>query len=108
MGVAPPRQGRIRFARRRDRGARPHEIARRGIAWVPEERRVLPNLTVHENLRLAMLGAGARDGADTLMDEVFEFFPRLQRAARLSRPLPLRRRAADARHRPRRSSRGRS
>src|SRR3546814_10904087 len=37
-----------------------HEIVRRGIGWVPEERRVLPNLTVLENLRLGMMAtAGA-------------------------------------------------
>jgi branched-chain amino acid transport system ATP-binding protein len=54
-----------------------HEIARRGIAWVPEERRVLANLTVLENLRLGMLGGGVRDGAG-LVDEVLDYFPRLR------------------------------
>jgi branched-chain amino acid transport system ATP-binding protein len=77
MGIAPPRRGHVRF--RGDDVTRlgAHEIARRGIAWVPEERRVLPNLTVLENLRLGMLGGGVRDGAG-LIDEVFEFFPRLR------------------------------
>jgi branched-chain amino acid transport system ATP-binding protein len=77
MGIAPPRRGRVRF--RGDDVTRlgAHEIARRGIAWVPEERRVLPNLTVLENLRLGMLGGGVRDGAG-LVDEVLEYFPRLR------------------------------
>src|SRR6185436_9856361 len=59
-------------------GLQPHEVARRGIAWVPEERRVLPNLTVSDNLRLAMLGAGVKDEDGALVAEVFEFFPRLK------------------------------
>jgi branched-chain amino acid transport system ATP-binding protein len=81
MGVARPSQGRIRFGNHEIAGLAPHEIARRGIAWVPEERRILPNLTVRDNLRLAMLGAGVRDDQDTLVAEVFEFFPRLKERA---------------------------
>ncbi len=81
MGVARPSQGRIRFDHDEIAGLGPHEIARRGIAWVPEERRILPNLTVRDNLRLAMLGAGVRDDQDTLVAEVFEFFPRLKERA---------------------------
>ena len=77
MGIAPPRRGRGRF--RGDDVTRlgPHEIARRGIAWVPEERRVLPDLSVLENLKLGMLGGGVRDGAG-LVDEVLAHFPRLR------------------------------
>jgi len=77
MGVVRPRGGRVRFAGEDVAGLAPHEIARRGIAWVPEERRVLPNLTVLENLRLGLLG-GARGNDDGGLDEVFEFFPRLR------------------------------
>ncbi len=77
MGVVRPRGGRVRFAGEDVAGLAPHEIARRGIAWVPEERRVLPNLTVLENLRLGLLG-GARGNGDGGLDEVFEFFPRLR------------------------------
>ena len=77
MGIARPRRGRVRLFGEDITGLGPHAIARRGIAYVPEERRVLPNLTVLENLRLGMLGAGVRDGAP-LLDEVFGFFPRLR------------------------------
>src|SRR5438046_9969212 len=59
MGVVRPRGGRVRFAGEDVAGLDPHEIARRGLAWVPEERRVLPNLTVLENLRRGLPG-GAR------------------------------------------------
>jgi branched-chain amino acid transport system ATP-binding protein len=78
MGVARPTRGHIRFGGNDIAGLEPHEVARRGIAWVPEERRVLPNLTVADNLRLAMLGAGVKDEDGALLAEVFEFFPRLK------------------------------
>jgi len=79
MGIARPSRGRIRLRgddlTRRDT----HQIVRSGIAWIPEERRVLPNLTVRENLRLAVLGAGApRDQAAPRMAEVLRYFPRLE------------------------------
>jgi branched-chain amino acid transport system ATP-binding protein len=96
MNIVPPRRGQVRLRGENILGLPTHEIVRRGIAWVPEERRVLPNLTVLENLRLGLLGAdktGRRErrgraittstrerGAPTIsrIDEVFEFFPRLQ------------------------------
>jgi branched-chain amino acid transport system ATP-binding protein len=81
MGIVPPRRGQVRL-REKDIGGLPtHEIVRQGIAWVPEERRVLPNLTVLENLRLGLLGAGksgSRVRPQARIAEVFEFFPRLQ------------------------------
>ena len=78
MGIARPRQGRVIL--RGDDVTRlgTHEIARRGIAWIPEERRVLPNLTVLENLRLGMLGTRGHNGGSDLLDEVFAYFPRLR------------------------------
>jgi branched-chain amino acid transport system ATP-binding protein len=77
MGVVRPHAGRIRFRGEDITGVAPHAVARRGIAWVPEERRILPNLTVLENLRLGILGAGANGGTAAL-DEVFHHFPRLR------------------------------
>jgi branched-chain amino acid transport system ATP-binding protein len=77
MGVVRPHAGRIRFRGEDITGVAPHAVARRGIAWVPEERRILPNLTVLENLRLGMLGAGT-NGRTAALDEVFHHFPRLR------------------------------
>jgi branched-chain amino acid transport system ATP-binding protein len=77
MGIARPRRGTVRFGGADLTGLETHEIVRRGIAWVPEERRVLPNLTVLDNLRLGILGSGVKDGADRL-EEAFELFPRLR------------------------------
>jgi branched-chain amino acid transport system ATP-binding protein len=80
MGITPARRGHVRFAGADITRLPTHSIAHRGIAWVPEERRVLPNLSVLENLRLGMLGGGVRDGA-ALLDEVFDYFPRLRERA---------------------------
>jgi branched-chain amino acid transport system ATP-binding protein len=78
MGIARPRQGRVRLRGDDVTALGIHEIARRGIAWIPEERRVLPNLTVLENLRLGMLGAKGENSDQDVLDEVFEYFPRLR------------------------------
>ena len=78
MGIARPRQGRVRLRGDDVTALGTHEIARRGIAWIPEERRVLPNLTVLENLRLGMLGGSQTNGGQDVLDEVFEYFPRLR------------------------------
>ena len=87
MGINPARRGHVHFSGADITRLPTHTIAHRGIAWVPEERRVLPNLSVLENLRLGMLGGGVRDGA-ALLDEVFDYFPRLrERAAQKGRLL---------------------
>ncbi len=79
MGIARAARGRIHLRGEDLTRLDTHQIVRRGIAWIPEERRVLPNLTVRENLRLAVLGAGgSRDEATPRMAEVFRFFPRLE------------------------------
>jgi branched-chain amino acid transport system ATP-binding protein len=76
MSIARPSRGRV-MLRGADITRLPtHEVARRGIAWVPEERRILPNLTVLENLRLGMLRRSG--GAAAALDEVFDYFPRLR------------------------------
>jgi len=77
MGIAPPTRGRIILKGDDITRRQPHEVSRRGIAWIPEERRILPNLTVLDNLRLGLLGA-RRAESDGAFDEVFDFFPRLR------------------------------
>jgi branched-chain amino acid transport system ATP-binding protein len=77
MGIARPARGRVTL-RGADLTRLPtHEIVRCGIAWVPEERRILPNLTVLENLRLGMLGRPGGAAPDAV-DEVLDDFPRLR------------------------------
>ena len=80
MGLVPPRGGRITFDGRELTRLPTHEVARAGIAYVPEERRILPNLSVAENLRLGILGAGRGAQADNgaAVEEVLTYFPRLR------------------------------
>jgi branched-chain amino acid transport system ATP-binding protein len=77
MGIARPRRGAIRMDGQDLTNLPTHGIAQRGIAWVPEERRVLPNLTVRDNLRLGYLGGKVADSGP-LLEEVFTYFPRLR------------------------------
>ena len=77
MGIARPKLGRIALGGEDITQLPTHEIVRRGIAWVPEERRVLPNLTVLENLRLGMMAA-PRGDASARIEEAFAIFPRLR------------------------------
>jgi branched-chain amino acid transport system ATP-binding protein len=80
MGVTPARRGRITFQGEDITRTPTHQIARAGIALVPDDRRIFPNLTVAENLRMGMLKDQRRDGreAEALLRQVFTHFPRLQ------------------------------
>ncbi|ROO27368.1 ABC transporter [Salinisphaera orenii MK-B5] len=79
MGVVTPTRGQVRFDGQDVAGRPPFEIARRGMQLVPEERRIIGTLSVHENLKLAALSAG-RDAWS--FERVYEFFPRLQERRR--------------------------
>jgi branched-chain amino acid transport system ATP-binding protein len=80
MGLVPARGGTISFDGRELTKLPTHEVARAGIAYVPEERRILPNLSVAENLRLGMLSAprAARGDNSAVIEEVLTYFPRLR------------------------------
>src|SRR2546422_1449433 len=62
MGIARPRRGHVRLRGEDVTALETHEIARRGIAWIPEERRGLPKLTVLEKLRVRGPRASAGEG----------------------------------------------
>ncbi|MBM4272861.1 MAG: ABC transporter ATP-binding protein [Deltaproteobacteria bacterium] len=87
-GQAAIQEGRILFAGREIQGLPPHEIIRRGLAVVPEGRRIFANLTVAENLLMGAYWRREKDAARD-MKEIFKTFPRLaerrgQRAGTLS------------------------
>ncbi len=77
-GVLPPQHGRVRFEGEDIRGLPPHEIVKRGIAWVPEERRIFPTLTVYENLKMSRLVVDGGKHLDPFLERVFALFPRLK------------------------------
>jgi branched-chain amino acid transport system ATP-binding protein len=74
MGLLSPRTGAIRLKGSSVVGRRPEEIARSGIALVPEGRRVFGAFTVEENLRLG-LAARAGNGGSAVLEEVYALFP---------------------------------
>ena len=77
LGHVPQREGRVTLFGRNVSRARPHEIARCGVAYVPEGRGVFPNLSVRENL--VMASRKGRDGrSDWSYERVLQTFPRLR------------------------------
>jgi branched-chain amino acid transport system ATP-binding protein len=78
MGDVPPK-GSIRFRETEIAGRKPHEIARLGLGYVPENRDIFPGLTVRENL---ILGLKPRQkGGRWSIDELFALFPALGQRA---------------------------
>ena len=79
MGLVRPSEGSIRFRGQELIGKQPYEIARLGVGYVPEDRRIFRSLTVHENLLMGVKDAkgGAKDGSWTV-ERVYEKFPKLK------------------------------
>ena len=74
LGLTPARRGRIRFANFEITDWPTHQIARSGISWVPDDRRVFPTLTVDRNLSIAVKTTGYRSWTHK---EVCDIFPAL-------------------------------
>ncbi len=89
MGLVAPSGGRVAFKGTSIGGWPAHRIARLGLGYVPEERRIFPTITVQENLLMGRKRASRGDDADWTLERVYVFFPRLrerqrQRAGSLS------------------------
>ena len=74
MGVAPA-TGEVRLGGVSLRGRRPEDVARDGVALVPEGRRIFAELTVEENLRLGLAARRARGDVAAVLRSVYELFP---------------------------------
>ncbi|MCS7006304.1 MAG: ABC transporter ATP-binding protein [Thermoleophilia bacterium] len=73
MGFTPPAStGSVRFRGQEIHGLPSHRIARAGIGYVPQGRRLFPSLTVHEHLKIASRGDG-----EWTIERVYDLFPRL-------------------------------
>jgi branched-chain amino acid transport system ATP-binding protein len=75
MGSAPVAAGDIRLDGASLLGRRPEDVARSGIALVPEGRRIFGELSVEENLRLGLAGRRSQAGAAAAVERAYELFP---------------------------------
>src|SRR6202047_1315503 len=76
MGLVQPSQGAVRLNGHAITGLPPHRLARLGIGYVPEDRRIFRLLTVMENLRTGLDRRGVtEEKRQALLDKVFAFFP---------------------------------
>jgi branched-chain amino acid transport system ATP-binding protein len=76
LQLVRPRAGRVRIAGRDMTGAKPHQVALAGVAYVPEGRGIFPNLSVRENLLMAAR-TGVNGRRDWTYERVLGAFPRL-------------------------------
>jgi branched-chain amino acid transport system ATP-binding protein len=76
-GAERARSGTVTFDDQRIDGMAQHLITARGIAYVPENRRLFPSLTVHDNLRLGSYLYRGQANRDEPLALVFQLFPRL-------------------------------
>jgi branched-chain amino acid transport system ATP-binding protein len=75
MSLAPVSAGRISFNGVNLVGRAPYEIARLGIGYVPDERLIFPDLTVRENLEIAVKKGAAGAPAQWTVERIYELFP---------------------------------
>jgi branched-chain amino acid transport system ATP-binding protein len=76
MGLVRPSQGTVRFDGISINGVPPHKLARLGIGYVPEDRRIFRLLTVMENLRTGLDRDGmTEDRRAALLEKAFTYFP---------------------------------
>jgi branched-chain amino acid transport system ATP-binding protein len=79
LGITPVRSGKVFFQGEDISKLPTHLIIQRGISYVPEERRIIPGLTVRENLKLALLKSGNRHRENEMIERVSQYFPVLQK-----------------------------
>jgi branched-chain amino acid transport system ATP-binding protein len=82
MGAVRPTGGDVRLNGASVIGRRPEDVARRGVALVPEGRRIFAELTVEENLVLGLAGRRRREGVMEDMSDVYDLFPVVEEARR--------------------------
>jgi branched-chain amino acid transport system ATP-binding protein len=78
MGLLPKRQGKALIDGISFLDLPAHERFHLGLAYVPEDRRIVPGLTVKENLELGVISQKNRGDMNILVDEIAETFPRLK------------------------------
>ena len=81
MGLTPPRAGVVRFKGEPLKGLEPYQIARRGMALVPQGRGIFASLSVRENLLIGAREAGGDDTWD--LEAVYSHFPILRERSKM-------------------------
>lgn len=76
MGLTPPRQGSIEFKGETITGKQPYQLARLGIGYVPDDRRIFADLTVGENLEISERVSAGPSMWDR--ESIYDFFPALR------------------------------
>ena len=79
MGLTRPRSGSVLFKDEDMRGRPPYYIARKGMGYVPDNRLIFPDLTVRENLELAIKVPKDLDGEPWTVQRIYDLFPSLRR-----------------------------
>ena len=75
MGLTPPRRGTVRFRGKDITGQPAYRIARLGVGFVPEERRIFPELSVRENLEVGRKAAATSHATQWTVERVYDIFP---------------------------------
>jgi branched-chain amino acid transport system ATP-binding protein len=78
IGLVEPRSGQVVFKGQNIAGMPPHTIAKLGVGYVPEERRIFPTLTVRENLFMGIKPGQKDNGDGWTIEKVYKYFPALQ------------------------------
>jgi branched-chain amino acid transport system ATP-binding protein len=79
IGLIPPKLGSIKFKGEEISGKRPYLIAQKGIGYVPEDRKIFPNITVRDNLEIAQKRMTHLRGKDWTIERVYDVFPVLKK-----------------------------
>jgi branched-chain amino acid transport system ATP-binding protein len=76
IGITPPKQGSVRFKGKEIIGIEPYLLTRKGIGYIPDDRRIFADLTVGENLEIGE--RKAKEGEGWSRQRIYEMFPALK------------------------------
>jgi branched-chain amino acid transport system ATP-binding protein len=78
IGLVKPRSGEVLFKKQNVAGMAPHVVAKLGMGYVPEDRRIFPTLTLRENLLMGIKPGQKGNGDGWSIEKVYKYFPALQ------------------------------